>query len=171
MSSLRVTALACTMFCTIVSGAEAQKAGTYTGTSADGQFLNFTVGTDTNTNSLAVMEAGINFEAACKGGYPDLIQSWGLGFTEDITDRKAVLVFGGQDIYVTANMAFSADGNSVSGMITTRVVGFAPSTGAPTKSEFCESAKQAFTATLSTDAPRTPTLAPGETVHYPPAAK
>jgi hypothetical protein len=85
--------LACTLLCAIGTGAEAQKIGTYYGTSADGQFLDFTVGQDTNTNSIAVLEAGINFDAACNGGNPDLIQSWGLGFTQDIANRKADFVF------------------------------------------------------------------------------
>jgi hypothetical protein len=163
--------LACTTIGAIVFsfGASAQQAGTYYGTSADGQFLDFTVGTDTNTNSLAVLEAGVNFDAACNGGYPDLIQSWGLGFTQDIVNRKADVVFDAQDIYVNAAMTFSKDGNTVSGTINTRVVGFAPSTGAPNKSEFCQSAKQAFTATFQSSAAKTPPLANGETVHYPPA--
>jgi hypothetical protein len=163
--------LACTLLCAIGTGAEAQKIGTYYGTSADGQFLDFTVGQDTNTNSIAVLEAGINFDAACNGGNPDLIQSWGLGFTQDIANRKADFVFDGQDIYVNANMVFSKDGNTVTGTIDTRVVGFAPSTGAPTKSEFCQSAKQAFSATYSSAAAKAAQLAPGMTVHYPPAAK
>ncbi|MGD0864132.1 MAG: hypothetical protein ABSA49_01110 [Rhizomicrobium sp.] len=165
--------IAGTLFFAIAAStsAEAQQVGTYTGTSADGQYLDFTVGTDPNTNSLAVLEAGINFDAVCKGGYPNLLQSWGLGFTQDITDRKAAIVFPGQDIYVTANLVFSGNGNTVTGTITTRVVAFAPSTAAPTKAEFCESAKQAFTATYSADAAKPPTLAPGTTIHYPPAAK
>jgi hypothetical protein len=168
----RVT-LGCATICAIVFsfGAAAQQAGTYSGTSADGQFVNFTVGTDTNTNNLAVLEAGVNFDAACNGGYPDLIQSWGLGFTQDIANRKADVVFDGQDIYVSANMAFSKDGTTVSGTINTRVVSFAPATGAPNKSEFCQSARQAFTATFQSGAAKTPPLANGETVHYPPAAK
>ena len=173
MNNLRTTTLACTMLCAMVfsSGADAQKAGTYTGMSADGQYLDFTVGTDPNTNSLAVLEAGVNFDAACKGGYPDLIESWGIGFTQDIANRKALVVFDAQDIYITANMTFSKDGSTVTGTIDTRVVGFAPSTAAPTKSEFCESARQAFTATYQSAAAKTPPLASGETVHYPPAAK
>lgn len=160
---------ACALSCAMVfsSGANAQKAGTYTGTSADGQFLDFTVGTDTNTDSIAVLEAGINFDAACKGAYPDLMQTWGLGFTTDIVKRKAAMLFPGQDIYVVANATFSADGNTMTGTVTTRVVGFAPATGAPNKAEFCESARQAFTATLSSDASKPPTLAPGVSIHYP----
>jgi hypothetical protein len=161
--------LVCALFCTIVSGtsAEAQKAGTYYGTSADGQFLDFTVGTDTNTNSLAVLGAGINFDAVCSGGNPNMQSSWGLGFTQDIVARKATVLFSGQDIYVTANLVFSSNGNTVTGNITTRSVAFAPSTGAPTKAEYCISPRQAFTATLSTTTVAAP--APGVSIHYPPA--
>jgi hypothetical protein len=166
--AMKTSLILAALLCAIGTTAGAQKAGTYTGTSADGQYLDFTVGTDTNTNNLAVLEAGINFDAACNGGNPDLIQSWGLGFTQDIANRKADFVFDGQDIYVNANMAFSKDGNSVTGTINTRVVGFAPSTGAPTKSEFCQSAKQAFSATYSSAAAKPP-LALGTTIHYPSA--
>ncbi len=163
------SALACALLCAIVctTGAEAQKAGTYYGTSANGQFLDFTVGTDTNTNSLAVMGAGINFDAVCSGGNPNMQSSWGLGFTQDIAARKAAVVFGGQDIYVTANLVFSSNGDTVTGNITTRSVAFAPSTGAPTKAEYCISPRQAFTATLSTTTAKPP--APGVSIHYPPA--
>jgi len=151
------------------TSAEAQKAGTYFGTSADGQFLNFTVGTDPITSNLAVLEAGINFDATCSGGNPNMQQSWGLGFTQDIASRKAAVLFAGQDIYVTANLIFAANGNTVSGTITTRSVAFAPSTTAPTKAEYCISPKQAFSATLSGAAAKTPLLAPGVSILNPPA--
>jgi hypothetical protein len=168
MTNLHTVILACTLLCAIGTVADAQKAGTYTGTSADGQYLDFTVGTDTNTNTLAVLGMGVNFDAACSGGNPDLQQSWGLGFTQDIASRKAAILFGAQDIYVTANLAFSANGDTVTGTITSRTVSFAPSTAAPTKAEFCISAKQAFTATLSGAASAKPLLAPGQSLLYPP---
>ena len=43
----------------IATPASAQVAGVYTGTSADGQNITFTVGTDTNTGDLALISAGI----------------------------------------------------------------------------------------------------------------
>jgi hypothetical protein len=149
-------------------GAQAQKIGTYYGTSADGQFLDFTVGTDTNTGSLALLGAGINFAAACTGGNPDLMASWGFGFTQDIAAHKVSMLFGNTDVYVTANLVFAGNGNTVSGNITSRAAAFAPSTGAPVKAEYCISAKQAFTATLSTSAPKVAVPAAGTSVHYPP---
>jgi hypothetical protein len=112
---------------------------------------------------------GDNFDAACSGGNPNLQQSWGLGFTQDIASRKAAILFGGQDIYVAANLVFAANGDTVTGTITSRAASFAPATAAPTKAEFCISAKQAFTATLSAAAATKSPLAPGVSIHYPPA--
>jgi len=167
----QILSLACMLFCAIGTSAGAQTIGTYYGTSADGQFLDFTVGTDPNTSSLALTGSGINFDAPCKSPNPDLMSSWGFGFTQDIADRKVTMQVGAQDVNVLANMTFSRDGNTVSGAITSRAVAFVPFTSVPSKGEFCESSKQAFTATLSTASPKRPLLAPGEALHYPAAAK
>ena len=69
MSKFRYPTLAFSVLCAMAlsTPGSAQQAGTYTGTSSDGQSVSFTVGLDGNS-VLAVTGAGISYEAPCKGG-------------------------------------------------------------------------------------------------------
>jgi len=127
----------------------AQQAGTYTGTSADGQNLTFVVGTDTNTGYYALTSAGISFSAPCKNSSVVLTTSWGFGLLQDIIDRKTGQ-FSSTDTYFTFDLKldFSVDGLSATGTIRTYSPTLDPVGSKPTKALLCESPLQALTLNL-----------------------
>jgi hypothetical protein len=165
MTKLRYPTLAFSALCAMAvsTAGWAQQAGTYSGTSADGSNVSFTVGTDSN-NDLAVTGASINFTAPCKGGTtPTVYSGWGFGTDAVITKNKASMVASDNFFYITADLKFS--GSTVTGTVTTRVPDLDPGSTPPTKADFCESPKQAFSATLNGTGPSVPDLPPGAMIH------
>jgi hypothetical protein len=165
MTNFRYPTLAFSVLCAMAvsTAGWAQQAGTYTGTSADGQTVSFTVGTDSD-NDLAVTGASIGFQAPCKGGtMPTLYSGWGFGTDAVISAHKANMVAADPYFYITADLKFS--GSTVSGSITTRTPDLDPGNTPPTKADFCESPKQAYSATLGGTGPSTPALPAGTMVH------
>jgi hypothetical protein len=137
----------------LATPAAAQEAGTYTGTSADGQGLTFVVGQDSGTGNLAITSAGISFSAPCRNSTVVLNQDWGTGLLQDIIHRKTGK-FSLTDAYFTFTLQidFSADGQSATGTIKTFSPTLDPIGSAPTKALFCESPEQTLSLTLqSTD--------------------
>jgi hypothetical protein len=164
MNSFRYSTLAACVLCAMAwsTAGQAQTAGVYNGTSADGQPVTFTVGTDGN-GQLAIISAGISFSAPCKGGtMPTLDSAWGFGADSVIAHNKATMVAADPYFYITANFVFS--GSSVSGNIATRTPDLDPGNAPPKKADFCESPRQAYSATLSGAAAHSPT--PDAVTHF-----
>jgi hypothetical protein len=151
--------------------APAQTLGGYSGTTADGNTITFTVAKDSN-NKVAVTGMGIGYTAKCRGTAPATYNS-GIGFGADavIKSEKAKYTAGaGGEEYYYIPITFDFASSPVSGTISVRVAILDMSKGAPTKTEFCESATQAFTATLtapSAPAAGLPDLAPGTALETP----
>ena len=143
-------ALAVTLLSALAGAAFAQQAGTYSGTAADGSAISFTVGTDPSTGNLQVASANISFSDTCNPGSFTFQSSWGLGASgPDLTGSTgtyATNVAGYFDVMAT--LQFS--GPNLTGTIENVAVNFVPpATGSqPTKSAFCKSKKQKYTATL-----------------------
>ena len=165
MSKSRYATLAFSALCAMALSTPglAQKAGTYSGTSADGEPLSFTVGLDGN-NVLAVTGASISFIAPCKGGTVPTLSS-GSGFSSDavITGHKASIVAPDPFFYITASLKFA--GTRVTGLITTRSPYLDPGKTPPNKADFCESPLQAYSATFSGPGSSLPTLPAGTAIH------
>ena len=125
----------------------AQQAGTYSGTSADGQAVSFTVGLDGN-NFLAVTSASVDFAAPCRGGTaPTLYSGWGFATDSVINNHKATMTAPDPFFYIVATLKFS--GSTVTGNIVTRAPYLDPGNTPPKLADFCESPLQAFSATYS----------------------
>ena len=165
MTKFRYPTLAFSVLCAMALSTPgwAQTAGTYSGTSADGQTVSFTVGTDSDSN-LAVTGASIDFAAPCKGGTaPTRYSGWGFGADAVITSHKAVMTAPDPFFYIVATLKFS--GSTVSGLIQTRAPYLDPGHTPPNMADFCESPSQAFTATLNAAGPREPALPAGTKTH------
>jgi hypothetical protein len=165
MSKFRYPTLAFSVLCamTLSTPGSAQQAGTYTGTSSDGQSVSFTVGLDGNS-VLAVTGAGISYEAPCKGGSaPTLSTAWGFGTDAVITAHRATMTAADPFFYIVADMKFS--GSTVTGSITTRSPYLDPANTPPVRADYCISPKQAFSATLGGTGPDAPALPPGPMGH------
>jgi hypothetical protein len=164
MSKIRTATLAFSALCAMAlsTPGSAQQAGTYAGTSADGQGVSFVVGNDSN-NVLAVTSASINFQAPCKGGSaPTLFTGWGFGTDAVITAKKATMTAPDPFFYIVANFKFT--GSTVTGFITSRAPYLDPANTPPIRADYCVSPRQAFSATLSGTGPSEP-LAPGTRMH------
>jgi len=165
MSKFRYPTLAFSVLCAMAvsTAGWAQTAGTYTGTSADGQAISLVVGLDSNS-VLAVTGASISYVAPCKGGSaPTLYTGWGFGTDTVITAHKATMTATDPFFYIVADMHFS--GSNVSGFITSRSPYLDPANTPPVRADFCESPKQAFSATLGATGPDAPALPPGTMGH------
>jgi opacity protein-like surface antigen len=151
----------------LASPAAAQVLGTYTGTSADGNGVSVTVGTDPNNNDLAITGASVGFSAPCKGSTGFVLDTgWGFNPNADIVNGKVTVNYDFSYLSSTITLTFNNNTNTASGFITDisptlYVVG-----PKPKKALFCESAKQAVTLTFSGTA-RLPALPPGAAMMYP----
>lgn len=164
MTKFRYPTLAFSMLCAIAlsTAASAQKTGTYSGSSADGQPVSFVIGLD-GDNVLAVTSASISYIAPCKGGSaPTLSTGWGFGADAVITGHKAAMTAADPFFYIVANLKFS--GSNVTGTITSRSPYLDPAKTPPKTAVFCESPMQAFTATFGGAGPREPAV-PGTRIH------
>jgi hypothetical protein len=133
----------------IAAPAMAQVAGTYGGTSADGNGVTFVVGTDPSTGNLAVTSATIFFTAPCKNDTYVLNTGWGFGLTQDIAANGRVTISETGNYYTFyVALDFASDGQSVTGTIISISPTLTPVGPRPTHALICTSPRQALTATL-----------------------
>lgn len=128
--------------------AAAQVAGTYAGTTADGNPLSFTVATDVNTGLLTVTEGGLSFSALCNDG-STFNTGWGYFVTApDIVNRKVSYVQTFPYFVFTVSLKFSMDGQSATGTVMSVSPELSPAGPKPKKALFCTSASQSFGVSL-----------------------
>jgi hypothetical protein len=126
--------------------AAAQLAGTYSGTSLNGDYVSFTVATDTGTGKLAVMSANISFSALCGNG-STLNTAWGYGMTQDIVKHRVKNITAGPYFTITFNLDFAAGGQSATGQVTSISPTLTPVGPAPKHALFCRSPSQTMSVT------------------------
>jgi hypothetical protein len=133
---------ACLALC--ASGAAfAQTAGTYSGTTADGNPISMTVmgsGSD-----YAVTGFTLNYTADCAHSGSSLFGNFASGANFPLTNGAAdfsLTVF--QSVYTFGSLHFVGN-HTIKGTITTDQAAFDPGSTPPKRAEFCESPKQAFT--------------------------
>ena len=147
--------------------AAAQVAGTYSGTSADGNGVSFAVSTDTNTGVLAITGAGVGFTAPCKRSTYVLNTGWGWGPTNDIVKHKVTSVNNGTYFDITFNLVFATDGQSATGYITTISPALDNGTRAARNALYCVSPKQTISVTLQPPGAKPLNIPAGGVVAYP----
>ena len=153
---------------TLAGPAAAQVAGTYSGTSADGNGISFTVATDPNTGALAVTGASVGFSAPCKGNVGVTLNTgWGYGLLADISNGQVSNVSQSTYFDIAFNLTFSSDGQSATGQIETVSPDLYYVGDKAKKALLCTSKKQAMTLSLQNTAKAPPLpanfllLAPG----------
>jgi hypothetical protein len=134
---------------TMAPAARAQQAGTYSGTSADGQNVSFVVGTDSNTGKLQITSFNLGITAPCHPGSYTYSTAWGVGGDgKDLTSHSTTYTYSFGYLYLVASMKFTSAG--ATGKITSYTPTFAPvNSGHPKKSVFCKSPQQGFTTTYA----------------------
>jgi hypothetical protein len=143
--------------------------GTYAGTSADGNSVQFVVGTDPNNEGDAVTAFTIFFSAPCANSTYVLNTGWGVGTLNDINanNRVTIAVDGG---YYTFSIAlhFDIETQTATGTVLSISPTLYPVGRKPTRGLICTSPTQALSVTLqpSSDGAKNK-LAPGTQINLP----
>lgn len=127
-------------------------AGTYSGASADGNSVSFTVADDGN-GVLALTGQSYNFSAMCNDG-STFNSGWGLGYDTPITGNKVKNTFAFPYLTNIVSLTFSADGQSATGTISSVSPTLTPVGPKPKKALFCKSPMQSLSLTLQSGAAR-----------------
>ena len=145
-----------------IADLQAQKVGTYSGTSADGGFISLKV---EQPGGVFTFTAGdVNFMPHCT--HPSRIASEGWGFSLDIPIVSGTNDFhSGNDYYDTRGSLHFVNNKVIKGTITSVTAVFVPGADPPNAAQFCKSAKQAFTLNLQ-PVPTTPAVLPGTAVAH-----
>lgn len=142
------------------TGALAQLAGSYSGTSADNSNISLTV--TESGGVFTVTNMNIGFVASCNIPGSTVSEGWGFFLGQPLVNGAANFVSHNDYYYTFGKMHFS--GNTViKGVITSLTATFAPGSTPPIKSQFCKSPNQAFTLTKQ-PAAELPPVAPGTAV-------
>jgi len=148
----------------------AQVAGTYSGTSADGNGVSFTVATDPNNGDLAITSASISISALCSDG-STFNTGWGFGFSPlpDIINHKVTSKGGGPYLTTDLNLTFSADNQSAKGFILEIVPTLTPVGPAPKKALICRTKRQTMGVNLQPGGAKVAPPADGTMTTFKPA--
>jgi hypothetical protein len=146
---------------------QAQQVGTYSGTTADGNTLSFTIGIDANTGAYEFTGAGLGMTSYCKHSNYYFNTGWGFGLGQDIVSGNNNVVVNANQynyFYINYNLTFP-DNNTIQGTVNSDVAAFEPG-DPPRKADFCKAPKNmTFTATFQGNDGRAP-LPAGTTINY-----
>lgn len=141
--------------------------GTYAGTSADGNTVQFVVGTDSNTGLQEVTSELIFFTAPCANSTYVLNTAWGIGSTKDINDNDRVTLDIDGGYYTFAiTLHFDPETQTATGTILSIGPTLYPVGRKPTRALICTSPTQNLSVTLqpSSDGAKNE-LAPGTQIN------
>ncbi len=149
---------------TVIAGpAGTQVAGTYAGTSADGNGVLFTV-TDDGSGNLSVTSAAVIYSALCSDA-SILNTGWGYGLNQPIVNRKVSDSTAGAYFTINFNLTFSNDGQTAAGSVTSFSPTLSPIGPKPKKALLCSSPKQAMGVSLQPPGARANPPAGGATMY------
>src|SRR5437868_246007 len=142
--------LACGLLCGVLgsSGASAQVAGTYSGTSADGQSISITVTFDSGTGFYEITGATVFYSARCTGLGTGISINEGLGWDPgtELPPGANQMTFSGNEENIFANIGWHKSTNAFTGNIDTRIAALVPNgVSRPNHVMYCESASEPLT--------------------------
>lgn len=124
------------------AAAQALRTGTYSGTSADGNFISLTV---TGPFPYKMTNMNVGFQAACPNtGGKIASESWGAFLGTPITSSGADFATHNDYYDIEGNLTFQ-DTKTIVGHITSRTAVFVPGATPPAAAMFCKSPSQQFT--------------------------
>jgi hypothetical protein len=129
----------------IATGAQAQKVGTYTGTSDDGGFISLTLTESGGVFTAAGMN--VNFMANCTHPTRTTNEGWGFFLGQTLTTNDNDFHSGNHYYDISGTFHFPGS-KTIKGTITSVTSVFVPGNDPPTAAQFCKSAKQPFTLTF-----------------------
>ncbi|HEY1709693.1 MAG TPA: hypothetical protein VGG10_15600 [Rhizomicrobium sp.] len=135
------------------NSAQAIKAGSYSGSAADGTYIAMTV---TGTGPFTITGVSVNYMAPCKKSTQIANEGWGFYVGTTIVGKTTDFVSHNDFYYIHATADFSTK-DEVTGLIGSRTAVFTTWTTLPTDAAFCVSPTQAYT--LKYQGPVAPTPA------------
>jgi hypothetical protein len=142
--------------------------GTYAGTSADGNTVQFVVATDSNTGMQAVTSELIFFTAPCANSTYVLNTGWGVGTIKDINanDRVTLDIDGGYYTFAIA-LHFDPETQTATGTVLSIGPTLYPVGRKPTRALICTSPTQTLSVTLQPSSGGAKNeLAPGSQINF-----
>jgi hypothetical protein len=130
--------------CLVAGGASAQSAGSFAGSSLDGNTISLTVTQSGSTFTVAGMSVGMS--AFCKKTGDTMNEGWGFFSGADISTGAADFTSANDYYYITGSMHFVGS-NTIKGLITSYTATFQPGMTPPKAAQYCTAAKQTFTLT------------------------
>lgn len=119
----------------------AQKVGSYTGQSADGNTVSLTVTGSPGSYEIGNMSVG--FTAPCKSG--TATEGWGFTLNTPLASNGSTpFVSRNDEYYISGGLHFTSN-TKIEGNIESRTAVFVPGPTPPTAAHFCHSPKQSFT--------------------------
>lgn len=145
------------------ASAFAQQAGTYSGTTDDGNSVSFTV-VDNGGGNFEMMSASVNFTDICKHPDGTANEGWGFFVGKNINGGKVSFTSQNDYYFITANLTFVSD-NKIKGNLSSRTAVFVPGSDPPTAAHYCAAAKQNLVATFQGPG-RGPAISPNASLVY-----
>jgi hypothetical protein len=131
--------------------AAAQQAGTYSGVTADGNPISFSLGSDPNTGKLELTSLNVTFKAECAATGTSITKGYyiGLATGTDVRKGKVSYVYRADpQIYIGTTIDFP-NKTTATGSTGSRIALLVPG-NPPSKAQLCVSQRQAFQATFQT---------------------
>lgn len=129
-----------------IAGANAQVAGTYSGTSADGALIVMTV-TGT-TGNFEFTTVNVNMLPECTNPARQVSEGWGFFLGQTIVAGTNNFHSGNDYYDVTGSLHFPSN-KTIKGTLTSVTAVFTPGHTPPNGAQFCKSPNQTFTLTLN----------------------
>lgn len=118
MKSMIIVCGTAVLAATLAAPASAQVAGVYTGTTANGEYVTFTVSTDPTTGNLAVAGGELDVTARCKDSMYVYDSGWAFdnpAGAGDIVDGQFAFSTYANAIVASVTLDFASDGQSATG--------------------------------------------------------
>ena len=151
MKSMIIVCGTAVLAATLAAPASAQVAGVYTGTTANGEYVTFTVSTDPTTGNLAVAGGELDVVARCKDSMYVYDSGWAFdnpAGAGDIIDGQFAFSTYANAIVASVTLDFASDGQSATGTSKTIVPTLWPVDPNPIRGLICSTGTQSLSVTL-----------------------
>ena len=142
----------------LAAPAGAQQVGTYAGRSADGELVQFKVGPQNHSTTLAVREAAVLIDAKCEysklAAVGEVLYAVGAPIQNGVVSAERAVA---PAFDIRIDLTFSADGQSATGSIRSILPGLDVRKRADERALYCVSPDQTMQVTLQKAGVRPPT--------------
>jgi hypothetical protein len=142
---LAVGALAIALAVFGVLPASAQKVGTYSGSSKDGNPI--TIEVAKSSGKFTITNMNVQMTATCSVTGRTVGEGYGFGVDKLFSGPTTSFTLNGFDTFITGTLTFHAN-NTVTGKVESNLAAFLPGSTPPTQAQVCKSPSQTLSAAL-----------------------